>query len=104
MYGQFKRRTVAGGHVTNVPSLIVKRAGIGSSSEDRHAAVALPVHLASVPKICLGKCEIVSLQNVKPLVLCRMPLHAIAEVSVTIIAKKERRHPHAALGVHLVQQ
>jgi hypothetical protein len=104
LYSQLKRRTEAGGHITNVPTLIVERTGIGGSSEDRHAAIAFPVHLASVPNLCLGKCEIVSLQNVKPLVLCRMPLHAIAEVSAIIIAKIERGHAHAALGVHLAQQ
>ena len=49
LYRQLGRRTEAGWHITNVPSLIVKRAGVGRSSEDRHAGVALPVHLASVP-------------------------------------------------------
>lgn len=87
-YRQPKLRTEAGGHITNIPTLIVKRAGSGRSSEDRHASIAFPVNLASVPKFCLGKREIVSLQNVKPLVLCRMPLHPNAEVSATIIAKK----------------
>lgn len=75
LYRQPKLRTEAGGHITNIPTLIVKRAGSGRSSEDRHASIAFPVNLASVPKFCLGKREIVSLQNVKPLVLCRMPLH-----------------------------
>ena len=90
LYRQLKRHTVAGGYIANVPTLIVKRAGIGSRSEDRHAGIALSVHLASVPIFCLKKCEIVSLQNVKPLVLCWMPLHAISEVRTTAVAKKKR--------------
>jgi hypothetical protein len=91
VYRQLKLRTEACGHITDVSTLIVKRAGIRRSSEDRHAAITFPVNLASVPKFCLGNREIVSLQNVKPLVLCRMPLHDIAEVSATIIAKKRTR-------------
>jgi hypothetical protein len=91
-----KRRTVAGGHITNVPTLIVKRAGIRSSSKDRHTRITFPVHLASVPK--LGNCEIISLQNVKPLVLCWMPLHPIAEDKRHYNSKKRKVDTHMQLS------
>ena len=51
VYRQLKLRTVACGHITDVSTLIIKCPGIGSGSKDRHASIAFPVNLASVPKI-----------------------------------------------------
>jgi len=73
-------RSDPGSHITNVPCLVVESARITCRSKECHACITVPKYLGSVPKYFLDPFERVTLQNIKPLVLCRMPLHGKAEI------------------------